>query len=90
MNPLRTGGLWEGTFMHFEALRRAMLAPRILLAAMLVTSSLSFATAPADACRPMSWICPLNGNWYSSCGGVVTIPPIVRCAEDTVRELTLP
>lgn len=43
----------------------------------------------ADACQPLSWYCPLNGQYYYVCGST-SPPPVVKCAQDTLRDLTLP
>ena len=64
-----------------------LLLAMAILAAALVPATLTLETA--DACRPMSWICPLNGQWYHTCGTHVP-PPIVWCVEDTVRDLSIP
>lgn len=64
---------------------------RIALGALLLTAlTVTIVPDEAQACRPMTWICPLNFQYYHTCGGTVTVPPIVQCAEDTLRDATLP
>lgn len=62
---------------------------RIALGILLLTAAtVTIVPGEADACRPLSWICPLNGQYYHMCG--TGVPPIVYCAEDTLRDATLP
>ena len=44
---------------------------------------------PVEACQPLSWVCPLNGQWYYICGTHIP-PPIVQCARDTIEDASLP
>lgn len=65
-----------------------LLLPALLIVAVaIVPATLTLDTA--DACQPYSWICPLNGQWYQICGTNIP-PPIVKCAEDTLRDASIP
>lgn len=65
---------------------------KLVIVALVVVAALvpAFAVMPtAEACQPRSWICPLNGEWYHTCG-TASVPPVAQCAGDTLRDLTLP
>lgn len=55
----------------------------------LLLTSVPFVVEDAAACQPLWWRCPLNGNYYAVCG-TASPPPIVKCAQDTLRDLALP
>lgn len=66
-----------------------MKAVRIVLAFALVATAFTIATPVADACQPLTWVCPLNGQYYRICG-TASPPPIVQCTLDTLRDATIP
>ncbi len=61
----------------------------VALFATLVIAPALIATPTADACQPVFWRCPLNGQWYVSCGPS-SPPPALMCARDMADIARLP
>ena len=69
---------------------KLLLIALVLSAAVVLPAMMTLPTA--DACQPLSFRCPITGQYVHTCSGTVSVPPIVYCVPGILDQVvpTLP